>query len=280
MNEEIVAALPADLVPGTDFPAIMIRSSRIEALVETCTEAEDRVVGIELLGVPEDLSELARLPLGMPLTWHLPVSAAPQVYTHTWLLEHFDLAVLMSAGPGFFRAAKTVTCAGIPVIIGLDTDSDCSELVSLLDFYLHDRYLQVPMEFFQTMFASRVSGVNVSLAEIYTERPDRMLYVDDRGNVTASSRLAQAGKFFGCLSKELRIDEQSDLYRFLQNPRKSLFLSGSPCAVCASFDLCEGYLRFVDPNFACEGFMPLFETIKREAAELARDLGTCQTTAE
>lgn len=280
MNEERVVALPADFVSVIDAPAIMIRSGQIEKLVKTWSEVEDRVVGLELLGVPEDASALATLPLGMPLTWHLPVSAAPHVYTHTWLLEHFDLAVLMDAGPGFFLAAKTVTSAGIPVIIGLDGSPDPSELIPFLDYYLHDRYLQAPTEFFQTMFASRVEGTSISLAEIYCERPDRMLYVDDNGNVTTSSRLARAGKFFGCVSSGVRIDEESDLYRFLQNPRKSLFLSGSRCTLCTNFDLCGGYLRFGDPTYACESFFPLFEKLKREADEMAQDLRSWQSSKE
>ena len=50
--------------------------------------------------------------------------------------------------------------------------------------------------------------------------------------------------------------------------------------VCEGFDLCEGYLRFVDTNFDCDPFLEVFSAIKATAKEIADDLAKAEELGE
>ncbi len=272
MNGDILVSLPAGMAPPVDCAALVIRSGRVEDLVSACRALGDRVCGLELHGAGHNVAPLACLPSGMPLLWKFPVSEAADIFAHTWLAEHFDLGVMMDASTGIFDAVKIVTSAEVPVVLCLDGAIDCPALMSLLDYYLHSKYLQVPVEFFHSMFALLVRGVNVSLADLYLENPVQALHVDEHGRITASSRFALAGRSFGSMNDGFSVDRESPFYRFLQDPGKALHLTGSSCCWCESFDLCGGHLRFVDPDFDCIPFQGLFKAIKGAAAEIVDDL--------
>ncbi len=276
MNDGILVNLAANFAGIADFQSVVIRSSNVEDLVNACEALGDRVCGVELHGGGLDVSPLGSLPVGLPLLWKLPASNASEIYTHTWMGEHFDLGVMIDASKGLFGAVRMVTSAGVPVVLGLDGPIDCADLISVLDYYLHSKYLQVPVEFFHSMLVSRVQGADSPLVNIYPESPERILYIDENGNVSASGRFALAKQFFGRFDGRLTLDVESPLYEFLQNPRKALYLGESSCSWCESFDLCGGYLRFVDSSFRCSPFLDVFKIIKEEAANLANDLSRAQ----
>ena len=232
----------------------------------------DRVVGVELEKLADDVSLLSALPQGLSITLNLRPAEAANVYTSSWLSDRFSLAVLMDVEKGLLEGVRIVTSAQIPVVINLDSLSDDSELISVLDYYLHERHLQVPIEFFHSLFTAQIQGAALSLADVYPESPERHLYVDESGAITGSARLARAGKFFGSVTEDPQIDRESALYKLLINPKKSLFLSGSSCASCEAFDVCAGYLRIVDTSFDCTMWLQMFREIKATAKEIVEDL--------
>ncbi len=272
MNDTTIVNVPAVLSDKIDSDRIIIRSGSCKEIVRACGELRDRIIGVELEGLNDDLSPLSALPQGLSLVLKLHPDQAAGVYTSTWLSDRFSLAVLMEADKGLSEGVKIVTSAQVPVVISLDALSDDSELMSVLDYYLHSTHLQVPVEFFHSMFTARVRGMTSSLTELYPESPDQFLYIDESGQVTASARFARAGEFFGSITRGVRIDDQSSLYNMLLNPKKSLFLSGSSCVACEAFDVCTGYLRMVDTTFDCAKLLQVFDVIKAKAKEIVADL--------
>jgi len=107
---------------------------------------------------------------------------------------------------------------------------------------------------------------------LYPESPGMNLYVDQALRVTASERLARAGRFFGHVCGGAQVDTSARLWTDLIDHKKNLFVSGSQCASCEAFHLCDGYLRFVDSGFNCEPFLEVFLEIKAKAREMAQDL--------
>jgi hypothetical protein len=272
MRNEPIVNFPAALCDNVDFGSVIIRSGSCGDIVRAYKALGDRIVGVELERLSDDVSLLSALPQGLSLTLKLRPAEAANVYTSSWLSDRFALAALIDVEKGLLEGVKIVTSAQIPVVINLDSLSDDSELISVLDYYLHDRHLQVPIEFLHSLFTAQIQGQAVSLADVYSENPEQHLYVDESGAITCSPRLAKAGKFFGSINADPQIDRESAIYKTLINLKKSLFLSGSSCVSCEAFDVCAGYLRIVDTSFDCAPWLRLFKEIKATAKEIVEDL--------
>jgi hypothetical protein len=251
---------------------VVIRSASCQEVVRAYEILRNRLGEVELAGLGDELFRLSELPVGLALTVKLHPKDAAQVYTNTWLADRFPLVVLMDVDAGLLQGVRIITSAMVPVTLNLDELHDAGDLMAAFLYYVHEPHLRTPVEFFHSMFHAFLKKASVSLAEIYPESPEALLYVDESGRVTCSARLARAGRFFGEVSDRLRIDEQSPVYKDLILRKKNLFLSSSPCVSCEQFDLCEGYLRSVDQGFDCEPFWNVFAELKAKAWEIAEDL--------
>ncbi|MGB6063737.1 MAG: hypothetical protein WBG50_02950 [Desulfomonilaceae bacterium] len=278
-NPALVSILPR-LAAEVDSPEIVLRSEICEDIVNAYKTLGDRVKGVELEGPGGNLHSLSALPLQLPIRLKLHPKDAPKLYTNTWLVDRFSLEALMDVDKGLLQGVKIAASAMVPVTMNLEELSDTSELLPVLNYYLHDTHVQIPVDFFHSMISACLRGNVLALPKLYPESPAEFLYVDELGRVTASARLARAGKFFGKASGGLQIDEESDLYKQLGNRKRDLVLSGSKCVSCETFDLCEGYLRFVDTNFDCEPFIEVFNSIKANAREIADDLAKAEKLEE
>jgi len=272
MYDDLIISIPATLIDVPLSERTVVRSSACTEIATACKQLGERVIGAELEGPATDIAYLSDVPVGLSLVWKLHPNDATQIYTNTWLSDRFSLAVLMDTDRGLFNGLKIVTSATVPAIINLDILADASELMSALHYYLHDTHLQVPLEFFHSLFLAKIGYRTVSLTDIYPEAPDKFLYVDKSGRVTASSRMARAGMFFGSVEGGLRLDEESALYKSLLDLKRHLFLSCSSCVSCEGFEMCGGYLRLLNSTYDCTPFLEVFKEIRVKAKEIADDL--------
>lgn len=276
MDNSVIVSVPASQSAWNDAGRLILRSADPQEVVQAWNRLGDYVVGVELHGLNHDVTSLVELPVGLSLVVKIEAADAAQLYTNTWLADRFALAALMDVEPGLTIGVKTATAASVPVILNIENLTEPGELASVLDYYLHAAHLQVPIEFFHSMFKAQLQGRPLSLTDIYPESPDRFLYVHESGHVTGSNRLARVGRFFGTATDTLQLDEDSPLFAMLRDPRKAAFLQNSGCCSCESFDLCTGYLRVVDKEFDCTPFLQVFAELKSEARELASDLAEAQ----
>ncbi len=280
MHDSVLVSIPARLAAEVDCENLVVRSESCEEIAAAYKTLGERIKEVELEGLSEDLHSLSALPLGLPVRLKLHPADAPHLYTNLWLTERFSVEVLMDVDKGLLHGVKVATSAMVPVSLNLDELSDAGELMSVLNYYLHDAHVQVPVEFFHSMISAYLQKTTVALPDLYPESPDQFLYVDESGKVSASARLARAGRFLGDVSGGLQIDEESQLYKDLLDRKKNLVLSGSKCVSCERFDLCEGYLRFVDSNFDCGPFLEVFNEIKATAKEIADDIAEAEKLEE
>jgi radical SAM protein with 4Fe4S-binding SPASM domain len=278
MPNSIIVSAPARLTGDIDADALIIRSSSCEELVTAQSRYQDKVKAAELELRASDVSLLSSLPVGFPLVLRLNPPQASVLYTSAWLCDRFPIAVTMAIDAGLLSAVKIVTSAQAHLAVDLDEVRDPGELMAVLHYYLHEPHLSVPVEFFHTLFSACVEGERLSLADMYSEEPDRFLHVDDSGRVTASARFAAAGKYFGELAEGLVVSQESPLLQEIRNRKKNLFLSRSACASCEVFDLCGGYLRFVTTEFDCSPFVEIMQEIKARAREMAEDIRRARET--
>ena len=280
MTNPLCISVPAALADRIEADAVVIRSARCAEIVKAFRRRGERIQGVLLESVDDDLINLAELPVGMFMTVKMHPREAAQIYTSSWMSDRFNLGVLMDIDVGLLQGVRIVTSAGVSVMLNPDEVYDTGELLSVLHYYLHEPHLQVPVEFFHSLFNAYLNNTPVSLEEMYPESPDTFLYVDELGRISGSARLACAGEFFGEVRDSLTLDTTCNAYKSLLDRRKNIFLSGSACASCEHFDVCGAYLRFVEKEFDCDPFKKTFEQIKAKAREFAEDLSSSALSGE
>lgn len=280
MTNPVCVSVPARLADRIEADVIVVRSARCAEIVQAYQSRGERIQGVQLEGLGDDLFSLSDLPIGLPMTVKMHPGDAAQVYTSSWLSDRFVLGILMDVDNGLLQGVRIVTSAGVPVILNLDEVHDTGELISVLHYYLHEPHLQVPVEFFHSLFNAFLNKETLSLEGMYPESPDTFLYIDESGRVSGSARLARANKFFGEVTTGLALNEESPEYKNLLDRRKNIFLFGSACAACEHFDLCGGYLRFIENKFDCEPFINAFTEMKTKAREIAADLSVSSLCTE
>ena len=177
---------------------------------------------------------------------------------------------VLRPGPDLFRAVNLLTSVGIPVRVDTSTPvEDPDVLLSALDHYLHSPTLATPVEPFHGLLLALSASSDRSLWELESEDVEIHFHVTADGKVTLSRRWAEAGHYYGTAHDPWDNLIQSDAYaRFAAFPVDLLGAAG-PCATCAHFDLCKGFLRAVDPEQPCDPWQAAFDKLK-EAVSLAR----------
>jgi hypothetical protein len=168
-----------------------------------------------------------------------------------------DVRVSMPATPGFLKAVRLAASLGIPVRLlpGQPSDVVVEELAEALSLYLHDSMVEAPIEFFHSTLAWMRGTEADSLWNIAEENPA----IFDR-SLAGPLPTAQAGV------------KQPTRHNFVASHLKRLIDEGAECAACPWQPLCQGYFKWPDPSYSCQGVKKLFSTLRAAADEIERDL--------
>jgi hypothetical protein len=168
-----------------------------------------------------------------------------------------DVRVSMPATPGFLKAVRLAASLGIPVRLlpGQPSDVVVEELAEALSLYLHDSMVEAPIEFFHSTLAWMRGTKADSLWNIAEENPA----IFDR-SLASPLPTAQAGV------------KQPTRHNFVASHLKRLIDEGAECAACPWQPLCQGYFKWPDPSYSCQGVKKLFSTLRAAADEIERDL--------
>ncbi len=156
------------------------------------------------------------------------------------LLSEFDIP--MHIDPGAGPAAEGV-------------------LPQLLEYYLHNPLLNASIAPFNALMKHEIEGKGYTLWDTEYEKPGRYLYLSAEGDISLSGRFHRAGVVFGTRYEAWEQIAGSEAYRRLLGYRDAMFEKGEPCAFCAGFRFCQGYLKAVDADADCEQWQRVFEGI-------------------
>jgi hypothetical protein len=168
-----------------------------------------------------------------------------------------DVRVSMPATPGFLKAVRLAASLGIPVRLlpGQPSDVVVEELAEALSLYLHDSMVEAPIEFFHSTLAWMRGTEADSLWNIAEENPA----IFDR-SLAGPLPTAHAGV------------KQPTRHNFVASHLKRLIDERAECALCPWQPLCQGYFKWPDPSYSCQGVKKLFSTLRAAADEIERDL--------
>jgi hypothetical protein len=133
------------------------------------------------------------------------------------------------------------------------------ELIEAVNFYLRDPMVETPVEFFHSVLAFMCGAGDGSLWMILEEDPALFLHrgVDGGFKIRGISR-----------------SPSPDLFStgFLDTWFKRLLEQDAECVTCPWQQICQGYFKWPDPAYDCEGVKRLFSAVEAVANEMGREL--------
>jgi hypothetical protein len=168
-----------------------------------------------------------------------------------------DVRVSMPATPGFLKALRLAASLGLPVRLlpGQPCREAAEELATALSFYLHDSMVEAPIEFFHSALAWMLGAQTGSLWIICEQDP--AIFQHHSGNDQQRSPRAD-----GLYLKE----------NFVTDRLARLIEESGECASCPWQQLCQGYFKWPDPTYSCDGVKRLFSLLRAAADEIQQDL--------
>src|SRR5262245_27837411 len=159
MNKSLVYNVPAKLIDQYRERNVIIRSASPADLIHCLRDADLATVRfIKLLSVSEDWNFLAGSwePMPVEIVLNDPSADYAQLYNHSKLLDTHPVRIAIPVVPGFSQAVKQAVSLDFAVKLELDQPGGLliTELMLVLELYLHRSTVRQPIEFFQSVLHS------------------------------------------------------------------------------------------------------------------------------
>lgn len=207
--------------------------------------------------------DLSDVPLDVMLS--APAAEFSDLYRLVGVSAAREVRVSVPAVPGFLKAVRLAASLGLSIRLlpGQPSAAAIQEMAAALEFYLHDPVVEAPVEFFHSVLAWMRGAPTGSLWRILEEDPAVFRH-DGVGGPPSWPRAAQASR------------EEISPPNFVQTHLAKLVTEGAECATCRRQAVCQGYFKWPDPGYSCQGVKQLFSTIEAAAGEIGRDLAGCE----
>lgn len=255
--------VPLALIGSYPNRRLIVRSNDPRAVVETIqTQHLSNLVSLQLLDISADLELLEAWNPGLPIEMVLkdPESETMKLYRLCKLQRSHPVRVVIPVVPGFSKAARVSSFLNLPVKLeGAQPGAELiEELSETLDFFLHNRAVSQPVDYFSGLLVAILHKLPLTLWEIQEEYPGMVRYVTDDGAEAVARRPFTA--------------EHEDLDTFHFELTKRMLSFESECASCEFFLNCGGYFKWPNPEFSCEGIKQILQKLREAAYELQDDL--------
>jgi hypothetical protein len=272
-HHQPLRTLPSSLAEkAADLPFVAIVRNR----EELCRWLREPLPGLEWLqvegmsGDADAWTEVAHSDSDVPLDIVLadPAIEFSDLYRLVDASAAHDFRVTIPAGPGLLKAVKLAGALRFPVRIlpGQPDATTLAELKEALSFYLYEPAVDAPVEFFHSLLAISYGSDAGSLWMILEEDPAAFLHYDIHGQ----ARWPRPGSV-----KSLEVVPG----KFVENHLRRLIEQGFECATCPWQQPCQGYFKWPNPAYSCDGVKKLFSTIQAAADEIGRDLSGYASTS-
>jgi len=218
-----------------------------------------------MLGDPEAWTEAAHSDSDIP--FDVVVSDPALEFSHLYRLVDAcavrAIRVTMPAAPGLTKAIRLAAALQLPVRVlpGQPSAEALEELHDALQFYLHEKMVEAPMEFFHSVLATMCDCDAGSLWTILEEDPDVFRHYDANGR-------ARVHRTSDPDQSEINSTE------FVEDHLSRLIAQGAECATCAWQRPCRGYFKWPDPTYSCAGVKQLFSSIQTAGNEIRQDMAS------
>ena len=242
---------------------LIVRAADPAAVVQSLSPQHlSRLVALQLLDITADLEELDGWCPGLPIEVVLsdPEAEVMKLYRLCRLQRSHPVRVVIPILEGFSKAVRVASFLQLPVKLeGAQPDPELiEELSETLDFFLHNKAVSQPIEYFSGLLTTVIHKQSVTLWEIQEEHPATVRYIADNGLETI------ARPPFTAIN--------ADLGDFQFNLTKRVLSDEAECSSCEFFLQCGGYFKWPDDDYSCEGIRQVFRRLRDAAYELHDDL--------
>jgi hypothetical protein len=186
-----------------------------------------------------------------------PVVDFPCLYDYAALANDRPLRVSIPVVPGFSKAVKLAVSLNCAVKLEVaQPDSDLiAEMVEVVQFYLRQSTVAQDIEYFHSLLSSFYRQEPVTIWEIQEEDPTYSRYIPEQGTEIIAPRFSGASPEF-----------------FIHHFKDELLANKAECCDCDFFTECQGYFKWPDRNYRCDGIKSIFQILRDAALELKNDL--------
>jgi hypothetical protein len=260
--------VPLALIDSYPDRPLIVRATDPAAVVHHVSRSQlSRIVALELHDISADMEVLEEWNRGLPVEVVLanPEAETMKLYRLCRLQRLHPVRVVVPIVPGFSKAARVASFLQLPVKLeGAQPDSALvEELSETLDFFLHNKNVLQPIEYFSGLLTAVIHKHPVTLWDIQEEAPAMVRYVHDNGTETVARRPFTR--------------EACDLDRFQFELTKRVLSADAECCSCEFFLNCGGYFKWPNPDYSCEGIKRVFQALRDSALELHDDLSLYPT---
>jgi hypothetical protein len=255
--------VPLSLIDSYPVRRLIVRAYDPRAVINTVLPKHlINLVALQLLDISADLEPLEVWNPGLPIEMVLkdPESETMKLYRLCKLQRSHPVRVVIPLVPGFSKAARVASFLNLPVKLeGAQPDDELiEELSETLDFFLHNKAVSQPVDYFSGLLVAVIHKLPITLWEIQEEDPGIVRYVTESGAQAVARRPFSA--------------EHEDLDTFHFELTKRILSFDSECASCEFFLNCGGYFKWPNPKFSCEGIKRIFQRVREAGYELHDDL--------
>jgi hypothetical protein len=235
------------------------------AEIDECLSPDDRerlaYVQVTDLAAAAGLREL-KYPVALDLVMRDPETELRHLYECARLLDRHPVRITVPVLPGFSKAVRLAAALQLAVRldVGQPDPQQVTELLEVLDLYLHGVAVEEPIEYFHSALAAFYHGGAGTLWSILEEDPAGFRYVTDEGHEVVSGRFVDG-------------EMGQDAERFIEELRKRRMAEGSECRGCEFLDVCRGYFKRPREEYCCDGVKRIFRALEEAAAALKADVG-------
>lgn len=259
MNE-VVYNIPINLFADYRGRKVIVRSYDPEEMVMALSGSDmENLIAVQLLSMTGNIDVLGNWGYGIPVDLVMlhPQDEFACLYRHAKLQDRHPLRVCIPVVNGFSKAVKVAASLKlfIKLEIGQPDPSLIEEIHRVLNFYIHNTSVALPIEYFHSTFLSMYHSEQSSLWDVQEENPASIRYVTEDGRETIARRLG-SGRITG------------DLDTFIAELETKLLGDRDECYGCRYFKNCGGYFKWPSKSYRCDGVKTLFNTLDDAAQEM------------
>lgn len=262
-GELLTYNVPLSLLNAFVGRRVIVRSGDPAAVVQDVLPQHlTGLVALQLLDISAPLDELEDWNPGLPIEIVLadPEPETMKLHRLCKLQRSHPVRVVIPVVPGFSKAARVASFLHLPVKLE-GTQPDLlviEELTETLDFFLHNKAVLQPIEYFSGLLTTVIHKQPVTLWEIQEEDPSSVRYITESGDETVARRPITV--------------QDHDLDSFHFELTKYVLDPDAECASCEFFLNCGGYFKWPRRDFSCDGIKRVFERLRVAALEIHDDL--------